>query len=297
MTDVIFKTEQVTRKSWYNRIIQLMIEAGWQNLSSRQADNQVMFSSGENGKDNLLIQLRASDNATVEHENGIPYLARTQSYISFRLLEGYTPGGSSGSAGTFKTKYSFYLSLVMPYNFNLDQTFTLRYHCNKNRCIFISEFPPNIVDGGHDANTIIFIGKSDRTVRYDSVETGAIFASNVNNAQSYGILQYSTPEQTLGTTPLQVYHSFPTGMTANSPNDKVFVEEIPFGSDRDGIGGYFDGFYLTPRSFSCVTGDTGMDENGVEYRFINLRRRSSTLHYSMFDGDVTLQRTIAIRVK
>ena len=297
MTDVIFKTEQVTKKTWYNRIIQLMIEAGWQNLSSRQADNQVMFSTGESGNDNLLIQLRASDSATVEHENGIPYLHRTQAYISFRLLESYTPGGSSGSAGVFKTKYTFYTSLLMPYSFDLKQPFTLHYSCNKNRCIFISEFPPNIIDGGHDANTIMFIGKSDRTLRYDSIETGAIFASNVNNAPPYGIFQYSTPEQSMGTNPLQVFHSFPTSMTANSPNGKVFVEEIPFGSDRDGIGGYFDGFYLTPRSFSCVTGDTGMDENGAEYRFINIRRRTTTAHYSMFDGDVTLQRVIAIRVK
>lgn len=139
MSEFIFTPATMKKRDFYTWLKNTMIQAGWENISSRPAtDNDVMYSKGESGEENLYIRMKeyysTSSNATLSNAVDV--------YLSVYPIRSYIPG-NSGSAGVGNppfTTSSFHWGRIARSNTHLDTEMTVYYHCNKDRIVFVVEW-------------------------------------------------------------------------------------------------------------------------------------------------------------
>lgn len=139
MAEAIFQTGTTTKGNLIQTIKNLMVSAGWQDISSNAAtDFIVMYSRGESGDKDLVFQMRENNASASQNITSTDY-----GTASVRFVATYTPG-TPGSAGTFGR------AAIAWQNMNLGgettalfppaTAVTYRYHVNKNRLIILIEY-------------------------------------------------------------------------------------------------------------------------------------------------------------
>lgn len=138
-TDVILKGPiLVNRNAIFNKIIELMTEAGWENISSnKDTDFFVMRSKNAWNNEDLYVQLDPYSQTT-----------STGAHIRARCLLDYTPG-ENGASGLFnetrienRSDNSFYTITFTRVNDKNDMPdHELSYYIDKLRCVFMIKGP------------------------------------------------------------------------------------------------------------------------------------------------------------
>ncbi len=279
MSDFIFTQETIQKKNLYAKIKEILINSGWQNISSRPStDFDVFYSPGEDGKKELYFQMKEFDTAnqnlsTTNYRN-----------LMFRLIKSYTPSSNTGQAGVFERNPSW-ANVYISTNNNVspEAELWIRYHCNLNRLIMIIQFPPSISYLSED--TFFMIGCSDRVLGrvYPNKECMIASSYNTFNSYNYSVQITSQPDGT-DNAPylLATFHNASTAGQKTLTNDnKILFSEIAYGSANEGIRGFIDGIYSLRDSSSVPTlmrNDEFVDEEGKRYRIFDapFTRYSST---------------------
>lgn len=275
MTDkpVIFKKEVVAKKNWYTRIKEIMIEAGWENISSRPStDFDVLYSKGESGKTDMFIQLKEFD-----YTSTLSISSSTERTLYFRLPFSYTPG-PPGQSGTFKrsTGQESWRPILVAFDLLDKETFfTIYFHCNKNRLILLNDFSRGLTKG-----TIQMIGISDRSLAEVEYSGPIVAATQLYDIPS-GVCASSRPGFIRSSSySLKVMMDIPPSFI-----NLGFMSEIAYGDANEGIRGYIDGVYALHPDTRVISGDF-VEYNGDLYRVIEVDGPFSTFYKGSFDKTV-----------
>jgi hypothetical protein len=245
-TDVIFQKMVVPKSQLYSTLKTLLLNAGWQNISSNPAtDYDVFYSTGNSGNMALYFQMRDYDN-----------MSTTDAGYQFgiRLIRGYTPG-APGQSGTFLVpgepwiyNYIMYSNAYLKLSTNL----TLWYNVDKNRLIFAIQ-PPFYLNTN---SSIFFIGMPNLTLIQENQSSGVLFASSnpystyMNNAQIRITDNPFNPQSSSYN--MNVYYVNSPSRIVNSAG-KVFMSRLAYGAyNTEGVRGFLDGIYVFPTYESPV---------------------------------------------
>ncbi len=242
MAEYIFQEGKCAKSELFGKIVDLMINAGWQNISSNPTtDFVVLNSKGESNDKDLFIQLRG---ASITNTNNV----ETTLYgaCSYRLIAGYTPNANSGTAGTFARSSEgwkvAYLAPSSTANLPLDLQMTYRYHVNKNRLIIIIETP--------EAMTLMpvmwYFGLPMETYTPEPNSRGVIAATSYSASQAGIHITDAVAEMPSlsASTTKTVYCALPP----KSPNSSMIHTpvEMLYGDASEGYRGKIDGIYFLP---------------------------------------------------
>lgn len=280
---VIFKKETVTKATWYTRLKEIMIEAGWQNISSKPSvDYDVMYSAGESGDVPMYIQL-------IDHLGDLATMSTSiQRVLNTRLPGVYTPG-KPGDPGTFTRSTAaepWRHILVLVGKQDPNSIFNIYYHCNKNRVIVINEFPPGeeYYEIGPSYGTIINIGISDRNIGENKLSAPIIAATQVNGITGVRTSGHPSFEYGASTTVNMLIDLPPSNP---NPANKFFMSEIAYGGSAagvDSVRGYIDGIYAIKDgpNVPLELGDEVIDQNNIKYRIIKVNPPASSSYGGAF---------------
>ena len=137
MSDPILTTEKVKLYDIYSKIISLLTEAGWEDVSSNPAiDGNIMHSKGESGDMDLFLGFSKDAGGTDTNPFGS---STTADCIYIKLIYDYRPG-ASGKSGTYDSRRNeTWKKLIKPFNnrgiVSLDDEIYMHYNVNKNRIL------------------------------------------------------------------------------------------------------------------------------------------------------------------
>lgn len=276
---VLFKTERVSKASWYGRIKEIMIDAGWENVSSNpRTDFDVMHSVSDKGVP-MYIQLRE-------------YMTYASSSIGnsdqrdfcLRFIQSYTPG-ASGVAGTFaRPDESWHRMYFIPHPTPIHSEFYIHYHCNKNRLVLINEFPDGMKTIGDftcDA-TMFMLGVSDES-EGENERSAPVFAASHSNVSLAGTLMVTGhPALAKGSHQVPIIYELPP-LNPNSAGLN-FMSEIAYGGPDDGVRGIIDGIYALPTgpNNGLENGDDIIADDGRRFRIIKVHGSVASSHPGAF---------------
>lgn len=258
----IFTQGQCRKKEIYDLLINSLLSAGWQNISSNVADGEVMYSTGMSGDSNLYIQLFPYDtvangqsaanynNTTLNVRTGI---GRT---VTIRLPMGYTPG-MSGSAGTLKRPaQSVFRWLIINSNADADPDLLLTYdlYVDKNKLIAAFKAP----DWLSLACGFIYLGCPD-TLYVKAKDSRCVLCASV---PTYGPsanrpVFSDCPDKSLGSSGDIYAGTYQCILPTYAPNvnGSYFLCEPYLNSDSSALIGKMDGVYVLPNDTRAVHGD------------------------------------------
>lgn len=140
----------LNRNAIFDKIIELMIEAGWENISSNEAtDWFVMRSKNALNDEDLLIQLTPLGNTYTNGPLNQDQRKTKYGNINGRCLLDYTPG-ENGASGVFNQtgienrvqNTAFHQFTLTRVNDQIEMTdHELSYYIDKQRCIFMTKGP------------------------------------------------------------------------------------------------------------------------------------------------------------
>jgi hypothetical protein len=247
-----------TKGQIFQTLVNAMISAGWQNVSSNPStDYAVLQSTGTSGNMNLVIQLR-SLNAGGTVDSATTDNATTMSY---RLVGGYTPG-SGGASGTFarNTTQAPWRELCICSNNTTtpgkNTIVNYKYFANKNFIVFTIEYP----SGTNTYPSVFWIGIPDITYCTESGSRGLLVAQ-VNQAVVNGSVDITdTPADiaaNTGTGLLTYGMPIYTTLSPKNPNSagQYMISDMFYGDTTVGVRGKLTGIWALPNQ-NILTGDT-----------------------------------------
>ena len=244
MADYIFTEGKIAKKNFFNKLIEIMTAAGWTNVSSNPTtDFVVMHSKGESGDKDLFIQLRPSNVTNVNPTDSTDY-----NVMSYRLIEGYTPG-ATGTAGTFaRTTTEAWTALhIVPttaaITVNMEIELTYFYHANKNRLIMAIETPPSTTY----APQLIYLGLPDVTYTTETGSKGVLCAVS-SYPKANATVHISNAADGLPSDTTSSTRTLYATLSPKNPNSAGLytISEILYGNSTEGIRGKLSGIYQMP---------------------------------------------------
>ena len=234
-----FKKESIKKLNLTSRIVEVMTEAGWEDITSLPSvDGHVLHSKGEDGLQEITFQISDS------YSRAAAYNVSTTSYRygSIRLLKSYTPG-PAGKAGLADPPSHYWQYVSYMYRAGLENMdLNLYYNANKDRGIFIIEDPfatdcmwfyvgkprPNYSKAYKDQNTVL-VAQNNRYV---------------GNVIVQGLADTTYKEPVAGV--------IMVNNTGNAKNvvGELMLSEIAFGTNESGFIGYVDGIYAIMKNLN-----------------------------------------------
>lgn len=296
MTDIIFTYGNCQKSQFYDVILNALLAAGWQNVTSNYAtDGDVLKSNGISGDKELYMQIVPYNAAQFGVSAGADtsYSMRTKPYAiwAYRQQKKYTPG-ASGTAGTFSNpSRGFIPFFISPTNgaysansasYPIDLTVEYYIHTDKNGLILFSKMPdtysrswgmayyclPHTLyakcDGGRGMTAIT--SNSSSAVWVGNVGFMADYPDDGGGADTSGANYYNV-------TPLSIR---PTTYSPNQ-NGKFFFSEIYTHNDSYGMIAKLDGLLGTFRG-GISNGDT-LSVDGKNYVLVNTTKYPDPYQY------------------
>lgn len=290
----IFTPGQCTKAQLYDVVLNAMLAAGWQNITSNYAtDGDVLYSTGVNGDKSLIINLipysgRNASGITASAANDAAYSTRTTTYAywSFRLEQSYTPG-ASGTAGTFSHPSRTFNNPIYLFaglgpgsnwgatyyagniTFPIDTVMNYYIYVDKSKLILFVK-PPDT----YSINwSVIYIGLPDTTFAKCDNGRGVICALNWNWWGAFPLMTEYPDDgvvaQLTGTNNYYTALTFVQPTTSPNQNGKYFLSEIYYHNSSYGLIGKLDGI-LGVSNNGLTTGDT-ITIAGITYTIINIQ--------------------------
>jgi hypothetical protein len=277
MADYLFQTGTCLKQDLYETIKGIMVSAGWTNISTNYAtDGDVMYSTGENNDKTLFFQMRDTNASAANSIKTTDY-----NVMSYRLPNVFTAGTGTyptGTAGTsertvaneaWKVMYIAPTATVI----NRTTTITYRYNCNKNRLIFIVEYP----EGTAIAPVLNYIGIPDIVYGSDTGSRGLIVATT-GGASAANIVQITNAVAELPNDTASSTRAVYCQLSAKNPNTsgKYMMSEMYYGNTTEGMRGKITGVFALPNQ-NILNGDT-ITVGTKQYRVIV----AGSLNYNSF---------------
>ena len=288
MSDFVFKKETIAKSNFYTRIKEILVEAGWQSIASRPTTEfDVFYSEGEEGNRGLYFQMKEYDYNSTSN----PFSASVNGVISFRLVKGYTPSATVGSAGTFE-RTDTWRGANLTSNMHQNSPITFYHHCNLNRLIVFVENSPSVYNG---VNSSYFtIGVPDTTFgkrlpKHDLIFATSQFSQTGSNGSPSVFVTDQVDNPKASSYKLDALDSFAsTDAKSLSISNKLFFSEVAYGGSSEGVRGILDGVYLLKDNTNNATyfwlsvikqGDEFIDGDGKRYRILSVY---NAVNYSSF---------------
>lgn len=244
----LFKTKTAIKSELYGKLKEALIEGGWQNISSNPTtDFDVFRSIGESGDKNLVFQIRPLGGTAAVGTNSI----ETTDYGlgGIRLIGGYTPG-ASGVSGTFERSLAQEPWRVLPFLTGTTSTVldkntpvTYRYSVNKNRIIFIIEYPP----ATNIAPVTFYIGIPDEMYCSEPRSRGLLYVVSSNGIATQSVLITDNAGELASLTSSKS-QGILCQLAPKNPNSagNFTLSEIFFGDSFEGVRGKLTGLFALP---------------------------------------------------
>lgn len=249
---VVFKKENIKKKNLYNRIISLLIDAGWTNVTSNpNTDFDVMYSTGETGKESIYFNIRPFASAVTSPSASTNFSSTDYAYFSFRLCKEYTPSSTPMNSGTFKRNEAWNIVFITTAaTLNPETDLTLYYSVNRDRIIF-TVVPPTILRSNA---SICYFGKPyvyGKTAK----NVNCLYATSANPLTIGKVLMDDQADY-----PQATSYLLSTFMSDNLTNifGTMFISPIAFGDNLEGVRGYLDGLYAI-KDTTLLDGDVYID--------------------------------------
>ncbi|MCY7542541.1 hypothetical protein P9173_09100 [Bacillus safensis] len=249
---VMFKKETIKKKNLYNRIISLLIGAGWTNVTSNPStDFDVMYSTGETGKESIYFNIRSFGSAVTSPSASTNFSSTDYAYFSFRLCKEYTPSTTPMSPGNFKRNEAWNIVFITTAaTLNPETDLTLYYSVNRDRIIF-AVVPPTILRSNA---SICYFGKP--TIYGKTAKNvNCLYATSANPLTTGKVLMDDQADY-----PQAASYLLSTFMSDNLTNifGTMFISPIAFGDNLEGVRGYLDGLYAI-KDTALLDGDVYID--------------------------------------
>lgn len=252
-TDYIFQSGTCLKNQIYQLIIDKLIAAGWEDISSNPATDFVVLKSTGNTEDkDLILNIRPTNASNANSIATTDYCA-----MSYRLQDTYTPG-ESGVAGTFGRASlawtNLYIAPVASLTTALGGDTSIDYHvyADASKLILTLEYPNPTGFGP----VVIYMGLPDTLLASDSANRGALVAMSTQGVAATQLQICNTSDGVASVTApynLTTYTLLPPG-DPNAANKRM-VSSIYYGTAAEGYRGKLDGLkciYYT----AVNTGDT-----------------------------------------
>lgn len=269
MEKYLYQKVEMKKKDFYSWMKQKLEEAGWENISSRPStDFDVFYSKGESGKDELFFQIKEYNGSTT----GNAMSSSNERFFDVKLLMNYIPG-DPGVVGTLeRPNESFHRLQICTGLLYTESDMTVYYNINKNRIIFITEFPVAL---GRDS-VMNMIGKPDEHLsKHYANGSMVIFASTSYNGITVAVDEADSTRR--GSYALTTMETIPP--RARNSAGLNFMSELAVGSSSEGLKAKIDGIYVLNDEYSyngsANRGDLLIDEDGNKYRIFRLDTRTS----------------------
>lgn len=271
---IIFKSGLCTKGNLYDEILKLLREGGWTTVNRttivnrREADRDVLQSTGVSGKRNLILHLRHfwntnnfnSTNTLNSNLGNVPAIpantnVRTTNanIASIRLLKSFTAGSNLSGANPLNSTFNrntepLIQFMLAPGRLAIDAIIEYKYAVNKDRLILVLFYPA----WSNFKPIIHYIGIPDNVFLDNVSNNELMYASSfmsTDTADSKDI-GYSWVVDAPAGWPLRnvseknyVYNLLAT----KNPNasSKYMVSKSYYGTDVYGIRGEFSGLYVT----------------------------------------------------
>lgn len=241
--DTIFKHKRMRKSEFYSFYKALLESYGWENISSNLAtDYDVFFSKGEDGKQNLYVNMRENFDGT----SNTHFSTSTYSYIDVRAMEKYTPNVDMGKAGIFSHPATNWTRVRMS-DTAYPRTFADVYYTgNKDRVIV---FYRNEQTG---YTNMLYIGKPRAHYSKSTPFSGNTIIPT--NSYRAGITTVNEPD----TTTSGSYDI--TAITKLSPrsynaSNEIDLSEIVLFSSFGGFKAYVDGIFSATSDYLLQIGN------------------------------------------
>ncbi|MEK4049965.1 hypothetical protein [Bacillus sp. FSL K6-2839] len=283
MSDTIFNKITVLKKDLYSKLKQIMLESGWQNISSRPStDYDVMFSNGEDGKKEIYFQMR--DIASTIAGSSATFSNSNSRFFSMRLSGKYLPG-SSGVFGTFAKNNDTWKAVAITYQSEIlpNQPIELYYSCNNDRIIFLTDYTPSL----GLPSTLNYIGVPV-TFADEHEWSACVFASSsIGSGRRLYVTDIKNDYSV--TAPISCLTYLGLG-GKNQIGETILMSNIIYGSTSEGLKGTMPEVFSFGSTDRLVNGDLIKDQDKV-YKVFETTPGTSTI-YSSF-----VSKFIAIRVQ
>ncbi|WP_242730100.1 hypothetical protein [Bacillus altitudinis] len=283
MSDKIFNKITVLKKDLYSKLKQIMLESGWQNISSRPStDHDVMFSNGEDGKKEIYFQIR--DVATNAANSSTTFSNSNSRYFSMRLSGKYMPG-SSGVSGTFEKSNDTWKLVLITYQSDIspNQPIELYYSCNKDRIIFLTDYALSLAL----PSTLNYIGVPVTFADEHEWSACAFASSSIGSGRRLYVSDIKNDYT--ATVPITCLTYLGLG-SKNKIGENILMSNIIYGSTSEGLKGTIPEVFSFGSIDGLVNGDLIKDADKV-YKIFETTPGTSTV-YSSF-----VSKFIAIRIQ
>lgn len=233
------------------KIVEIMVAAGWRNISSNPAtEGFVMHSKGESGDKDLVFQIRSLPvNGAVAGD----IHTSTAVVMSTRLVGGYTPSATQGVDGTFErsvTTEVWRALPIAPSTVAQEVELNYWYSVNKDRIIFNIYTPESLA-----LLPVLFYIGLPTTYNSEPKSRGLVFATSMTATTANNLLITDNVAELPSVT---ASFAIPNQITLppKSPNSagKHTPVECLYGNAAVGIRGKIDSLLFLPNG-SINNGD------------------------------------------
>lgn len=243
MADTIFTTGTVLKNQAFDFIVDSFLAAGWVNVSSNPTtDFVVLQSTGEAGDKTLTIQLRSTSATNINDTKTTDF-----NVISYRLVEGYTPG-VSGASGTFTRPSETWIGLHLVPTAVTGTTaaateLTYFMHVDKNRMIVVFETPPSIALGA----IVWYIGLPNVNWASEPGSRGLLVATSAYPRSAQTIHITNTPDKIASETASSTRLIYCELAPKNPNSEGLYAfSDMRYGNTAESWRGRLDGIYAIP---------------------------------------------------
>lgn len=252
--DFVYQSTKVQKKDFFQWLIDTLKLAGWEDLSEdrRTKDYWVMKSKGESGDEEFYIQLRefGTDGTTAAYN----FQTSIYGLISARSFHTYVKNPSASANSTYSPNSAYNDMRICVNGTTLEEEFTVYYHVNKDRIIFIVE------NSEHNplanlSTTFFLLGKPHTVAGYNKYNIATVISSHGNVPCRAGVINNNsdTSQQDCA----WYMNMFPKGNVKGTQ----FANDICISTAYDGIK------YVVENILVTANNNDSLHANMREYTF------------------------------
>lgn len=259
----IFTPGRCTKGAMYDTIINLLLSAGWQNISSNIADGDVLKSTGITGDKSYYLQFfpyyaEGLGISAANYNNPAYNIRTTTSYndMGVRLCMKYTPG-TAGAAGTILRPSQTVITVPVvncPPIVDPSCMLDYCYVVDKNKLIIEIKAPNTL----SQQSLLLYFGAPDTLYVKGQDSRNVLVAATSHGVGAHGVLWTSDyPDSSLGSKGSHYQCDILAMYVPKQPNvnGNFFLAEPYYSSAEVGMIGKLDGVYILPTNTQVNYGD------------------------------------------
>ncbi len=278
----LFEYKKVTlpKSQVYTKMKEILVDAGWYEISSKPAtEGFIFYSKGESGDKDIYFQIRDF------YQNGTAniFSSTTSTYLEFRILLDYVPNTTSGLLGTLTPAISTYNNVLVrtstkETSIPISAKYELYYLVNKDRVIFVIRTP------FINESCFVMIGRPSPHYSLQTEKIGNVIVASMSHTSHLDPAVYLGEVNTTKSTAARLTvwnNTIPRSFMKRS----IYMSEVAYGTNTEGLKGYLDGIYTLNNDadkYKHVNdGDIIVDEYGNEFTIFSTAGSATSFEYTL----------------